>query len=101
VVTVEELVDQVWDDSPPANPRGAVQTNVQRLRRALGPEASELIRTRTRGYAIEVKPRQLDLLSFPELVERRGGSPRSASPPRSSSSTSSSSWATTPGSCQS
>jgi DNA-binding SARP family transcriptional activator len=70
VVTVEELVDQVWDDSPPANPRGAVQTNIQRLRRALGREASELIRTRTPGYAIEVKPRQLDLLGFRELVDQ-------------------------------
>jgi len=70
VATIDELVDQIWDDSPPASPRRVVQTNVQRLRGALGDEAANLIRTRSRGYLIELRPQQLDLLRFRELVEQ-------------------------------
>ncbi|MBX6724363.1 MAG: winged helix-turn-helix domain-containing protein, partial [Dactylosporangium sp.] len=68
VVTVDELVDRVWGEHPPGNPRAALQTTVQRLRRALGDET--LIRTRPRGYLIELEPRRLDLLLFRDLVEQ-------------------------------
>jgi DNA-binding SARP family transcriptional activator len=69
VVATDELIDQLWGDLPPANPRSALQTNVQRLRRALGDDAAELIQTRPEGYRISLEPKQLDLLWFRELVE--------------------------------
>jgi DNA-binding SARP family transcriptional activator len=68
VVTIDELVDQLWDDSPPANPRSALQTNVQRLRGALGDGTAPSIQTRPSGYSIDLEPKQLDLLRFRELV---------------------------------
>ncbi|WP_035858545.1 AfsR/SARP family transcriptional regulator, partial [Kitasatospora cheerisanensis] len=36
VVTRDRLVDDLWADAPPAEPAGAVQSLVARLRRALG-----------------------------------------------------------------
>jgi DNA-binding SARP family transcriptional activator len=69
LVATDELIDQIWGDAPPANPRSALQTNVQRLRRALGDDAAKLIQTRPDGYRIALEPKQLDLLRFRELVE--------------------------------
>jgi DNA-binding SARP family transcriptional activator/tetratricopeptide (TPR) repeat protein len=70
VVSVDELVDRIWAGEPPANPRRTVQTNVARLRLALGDGAADLVRTRERGYLIEVDQWQLDLLRFRALVEQ-------------------------------
>ena len=53
VVSVDELVDRLWGAYPPANPRRTVQTNVARLRLALGDGSADLVRTRERGYLIE------------------------------------------------
>ncbi|HEY0641375.1 MAG TPA: BTAD domain-containing putative transcriptional regulator, partial [Pseudonocardiaceae bacterium] len=69
VVPVDELVDRLWDETPPVNPRGAVQTYVQRLRRALGPGAA-LVRTQRHGYVIDVEPPRVDLGAFRLLVRR-------------------------------
>src|SRR5207244_4097857 len=49
VVAVDELVDQLWDDGPPAGARNAVHTYVRRLRNALD-AAGRLIRTEPAGY---------------------------------------------------
>src|SRR5919198_1534769 len=75
VVATDELVEQIWGDAPPANPRSTLQTSVQRLRRALGDDAARLIQTCPDGYRIGLGPKQLDLLLFRELVEdaRRTG----------------------------
>ena len=70
VVSSDELIDQLWGDAPPANPRSALQTNVQRLRRALGDDAARLVQTHPEGYRIELEPKRLDLLWFRELVEQ-------------------------------
>src|SRR6185436_4975764 len=70
VVSVDELVDRMWGTDPPANPRRTVQTNVARLRLALGDRSADLVRTRERGYLIEVDQWQLDLLRFRALVEQ-------------------------------
>jgi DNA-binding SARP family transcriptional activator len=70
MVTVDELIDQLWGGRAPAHPRKAVQTNVRRLREALGDDAPGPIRTRPHGYLIELDPQQLDLLSFRRLVEQ-------------------------------
>ncbi|GIJ68844.1 hypothetical protein Voc01_037610 [Virgisporangium ochraceum] len=67
VVSVDELVERLWGERPPGNPRRTVQTNVARLRLALGGEG-HAVRTRESGYLIEVDQWQLDLLRFRALV---------------------------------
>ncbi|HEU0089223.1 MAG TPA: BTAD domain-containing putative transcriptional regulator [Pseudonocardiaceae bacterium] len=67
VVTVQELVGQLWDESPPAHPRAAIQTYIGRLRQAVG---GRLIQTTPSGYQIELDPAQLDLTRFRRLVEQ-------------------------------
>ncbi|GAA0624553.1 hypothetical protein HPO96_34195 [Kribbella sandramycini] len=66
-VSVEALVERLWDDSPPVSPRSALQNNVRRLRQLLGPE---LIRTLAGGYALDLPPNQVDALQAVELVRQ-------------------------------
>ncbi|MFD8481381.1 winged helix-turn-helix domain-containing protein [Kitasatospora sp. NPDC059673] len=42
VVTRERLVDDLWGDTPPAEPAGAVQSLVSRLRRTLGTDRTAI-----------------------------------------------------------
>ncbi|MGZ3140695.1 BTAD domain-containing putative transcriptional regulator [Lentzea chajnantorensis] len=69
-VSVDELVDRVWEGAPPAAERAhkTLQTVVLRLRRALG--AASCVRTVSGGYRAEVAPEQLDLTRFRALVEQ-------------------------------
>ncbi|MFD4670907.1 BTAD domain-containing putative transcriptional regulator [Lentzea sp. NPDC058450] len=69
-VSVDELVDRVWDGSPPAADRArqTLQMVVARLRQSLG--AANCVRTRTRGYTAEVQDGQLDLARFRSLTAR-------------------------------
>ena len=67
-VTVDELVDRVWDGEPPEGDRAykTLHMTVSRLRQALG--AANCIRTSSRGYSAEVAPGQLDLARFRALT---------------------------------
>jgi len=67
VVSVDELVDRLWDGSPPnpARVRSTLHMVVTRLRRALG-EANR-VRTSVDGYLVEVEPGELDLERFRAL----------------------------------
>ncbi|MFD4644086.1 BTAD domain-containing putative transcriptional regulator [Lentzea sp. NPDC058436] len=67
-ITVDELVDHVWDGDPPSADRAhkTLQMVVRRLRVALG--AADCVRTRPGGYLAELDPEQLDLLRFRELA---------------------------------
>jgi YVTN family beta-propeller protein len=86
VVSTDTLIDALWGETPPRNAVNALQTAVSRLRKQLldGDDgAGELIRTRPRGYVIEVGPNDLDLARFERLVrhgqdELRGGRPEAA-----------------------
>ncbi|ONI86983.1 hypothetical protein ALI144C_10085 [Actinosynnema sp. ALI-1.44] len=63
VVSVEELVDRLWDEDPPKGARNAAQSYVMRLRNALG-KAGALISTHPAGYVIAVSPDMVDLGRF-------------------------------------
>ena len=60
-VPMDELAELVWDGSPPAGEAEATRALVMRLRRMLGPEAGERIRTRAPGYLIELSDDELDV----------------------------------------
>ena len=57
VVSVDRLVDLLWQDHPPENPSAALHSAVFKLRAQLA-EASgrEVLQTRERGYALELRP---------------------------------------------
>ncbi|WP_143342786.1 AfsR/SARP family transcriptional regulator, partial [Crossiella equi] len=67
-VETEELVGYLWEDEElPAQPRGAVQTYVRRLRHLLGPG---ILATVDGGYRLEVEPEDVDAHRFRRLVAR-------------------------------
>jgi predicted ATPase/DNA-binding SARP family transcriptional activator len=61
-VHVDRLVDLVWADDPPADPAGAVQTNVARLRRLL-PGGIRLVTT-PEGYRLDADRAIVDVTAF-------------------------------------
>lgn len=71
VVSVERLIDVLWDEAPPRTALTALQGVISQLRRALGAggEAGTPIQFRPPGYAIVVGPGELDLHEFERLVQ--------------------------------
>ncbi|MFJ9677221.1 BTAD domain-containing putative transcriptional regulator [Streptomyces sp. NPDC101194] len=59
------LIDEVWDDDPPADAVGALQALVGRLRRALGHAA---VASAENGYRLAVEPDAVDLYRFERLA---------------------------------
>lgn len=67
VVPTDQLVNGVWGDDPPADPRRSLQVAVSGLRRALNGVDLE---HRDDGYALHVDPRCIDAVRFDDLVEQ-------------------------------
>ena len=71
VVSTSRLIEVLWGDDPPPSDRNALQTYVARLRRRLRTaETPAPILTRPPGYAIELRPHELDSLQFRELLDQ-------------------------------
>ncbi|MCW3813059.1 tetratricopeptide repeat protein [Micromonospora sp. DR5-3] len=71
VVSVDELVDAVWEESPPATARAQLQICVSRLRQRLarlGLSSASIV-TDPVGYGIRVDPAELDAEVFARAVE--------------------------------
>jgi DNA-binding SARP family transcriptional activator len=66
-VPVDRLVDALWGESLPGDPRGLVHSYSSRLRKVLRP-AGVVIGKRAAGYVLEVEPRLVDLHEFRALV---------------------------------
>jgi len=69
-VATEDLIGDVWEDKPPREPLAALQVMVLRLRRALGSVVGARLRTVPPGYLFDVRPGELDLHRFEELLGR-------------------------------
>nr|WP_221381862.1 BTAD domain-containing putative transcriptional regulator [Actinoplanes polyasparticus] len=67
-VPLDELVDIVWGDGSPANPRSTIQIYVNRLRAAVG----DVIETTSDGYRIAARATDVDIGRFEELLARAG-----------------------------
>jgi DNA-binding SARP family transcriptional activator len=65
VVSTEQLVDDVWGESPPATVAKSIQVYVSRLRKQLG--EGRLV-TRAPGYLLRVDPSELDVACFERLA---------------------------------
>ncbi|MFI7132313.1 AfsR/SARP family transcriptional regulator [Nonomuraea sp. NPDC050153] len=69
-VSMDRLIDRLWHDDAPLDPRAAVHTHMTRLRSVLngGQDRSEPIETGGGGYLLRADPESVDLLRFRQLV---------------------------------
>lgn len=65
--TSAELIDLIWDDAPPLNPKKALQVLVARARSAT---AAHVIVSVGGGYRLGLAPDQVDVLAVADLVGR-------------------------------
>src|SRR3954454_22847333 len=72
VVSVDRLIDDLWDGRPPASAAERLQVHMSRLRRALAAgrngDGGEAIVTRGNGYVLDVDPTHIDAERFKQLV---------------------------------
>ncbi|WP_326948303.1 tetratricopeptide repeat protein [Amycolatopsis sp. NBC_01307] len=69
VVSLDQLIEAIWYDDPPATARTQVQICVSRLRRALADAVGpDTLVTRGPGYELLVADGQLDARTFADLV---------------------------------
>jgi DNA-binding SARP family transcriptional activator len=75
-MSLDRLVDELWEDRPPNSAAKLVPQYVSHLRRSLQPDwdrqpqAGELLETRPRGYLLHVEGDALDADRFRAMVER-------------------------------
>ncbi|MDX8141313.1 BTAD domain-containing putative transcriptional regulator [Lentzea sp. BCCO 10_0061] len=72
-VSIDELIERLWGETPPRQAKGTAQVYVMRLRRLLD---ADLIRTRPGGYRFETPECRIDVGRFRELAEN--GAPHEA-----------------------
>jgi len=65
VVSTDRLIDELWDESPPATATKTLQVYVSQLRKELGPDR---LVTRPPGYLLRVEEGELDLERFEQLT---------------------------------
>src|SRR6201989_2809176 len=66
VVSLDRIVDALWEGNPPATAVASLQNFVAQLRKALGPD---VIETRQPGYVVSLGPEQLDVARVRTLVD--------------------------------
>jgi DNA-binding SARP family transcriptional activator len=67
VVSTAELIDAIWDESPPVTARVTLQNYIRRLRRTFGSPGDLRIRTIDPGYQIDIDAHELDVNRFESL----------------------------------
>ncbi len=67
-VSAHWLIEQLWDQQPPATAANQLQVHVSRLRRLLGDPRGRILVTQAPGYRLAVGPGELDLDWFEELA---------------------------------
>ena len=65
VVSTDRLIDELWEDNPPATATKTLQVYVSQLRKELGPDR---LVTRPPGYLVHVDEGELDLERFEQLT---------------------------------
>lgn len=66
-ISVDRLVDALWEHDPPPTAAKSVQVYVSQLRKALG---DGLLETSGHSYVLNLVPRQVDVERFEDLVEQ-------------------------------
>jgi DNA-binding SARP family transcriptional activator len=74
VVSVQSLIDELWQDDPPRTATTTLQVYISQLRKLLhaaDPEyGRDALLTRQPGYLLRLDPGRLDMTTFEELHER-------------------------------
>ncbi|MEV4661030.1 BTAD domain-containing putative transcriptional regulator [Micromonospora echinofusca] len=70
VVSLEQLVAELWDDHPPASASGLVAGYAWRLRRALDDRDGQVLTTRSPGYRLVAAPETIDIGECERLIRQ-------------------------------
>ena len=65
-LSTDRLIDELWDEQPPQTAGKALHNYVSQLRRMLG---DDRLQTQPRGYALRVRPGELDVDGFRQQFE--------------------------------
>jgi DNA-binding SARP family transcriptional activator len=71
-VSTDRLIEALWGEQPPRTAATSLQNFVSQLRKTLG---GDVLVTKPPGYALDVRPEQVDLHRFRRLVEVARASP--------------------------
>ena len=79
-VPIEQLIDQMWGEDPPARVEASLQSYVARLRRALEPARAagaqaQRLRTHAAGYSLALEADAVDARRFTTLLHDARGAP--------------------------
>jgi DNA-binding SARP family transcriptional activator/tetratricopeptide (TPR) repeat protein len=67
-MSIDELVDALWAEDPPASAVAVIRTYVHRLRRTLAVDQHELIKSVGSGYLLQAPAEAVDLTLFRRLL---------------------------------
>lgn len=75
MVSIDQLIDELWPTDPPSTVKTIVQTYVYQLRKLFGDasrssKGSHLLATRPGGYLLAVPRENVDIFEFNHLMER-------------------------------
>jgi DNA-binding SARP family transcriptional activator len=70
VVPTDRLVTELWGDGAPAGATNLISIYALRLRRLIGDEHGQVLRTRSPGYQLCLEPEDLDTTQFDALVRQ-------------------------------
>jgi basic membrane lipoprotein Med (substrate-binding protein (PBP1-ABC) superfamily)/DNA-binding SARP family transcriptional activator len=70
IVSIDRLIDLLWDDKPPRTATHSIQIYVSDLRRSLeGLGGDRILATRPPGYQLDADPASIDTTQFERLVQ--------------------------------
>ncbi|HNV42048.1 MAG TPA: BTAD domain-containing putative transcriptional regulator [Ornithinibacter sp.] len=75
-VPTEDLVDELWNGSPPATARTAIRVHVERTRAAMRGHGLSRLTSSEGGYRLVVEPGELDVEIVETALRRAGGASR-------------------------
>jgi DNA-binding SARP family transcriptional activator len=65
-VSTDRLIDALWGEQPPRTAQTSLQNFISQLRKLISPE---VLVTKAPGYALEIRPEDVDLTRFRRLVQ--------------------------------
>ena len=81
VVSIDRLVDLIWDEHPPSSASALVHQYVSQVRRSFAAaDARDVLATRAPGYLLRLDPTQVDIEVFAQLLRTANDAEQSGAP---------------------